>query len=548
VSWVEAIWQRFSRAPRGARLLWVAAAACAAHASVLRGGLVWLDHAHLLDGLAIARPGRWLELFRQPFAGTGFYRPLTALSLSVDSLAQSTTFFHVTNLVWHAAASVMVVLAGEALGFSRRAATLGGLLFAVHPLGSLVAGAIAFRSEAMITVALLALVVAHVRHRPILAALALLLGALCKETALVLGPIFVLALELNRRVRAEPPEPTRRRLLAAEASAFAIALGLRWAYAPEWLAKHPELSLSAAIGTRLATLAKSAASFALPIDRTVCDAFPITSASAPLALLGVSIALGVVALALTRSLPAWLLTLSLLPSLQLVPTLRFWSPHYLYVPLAFAALLAAQSLERRGRHAFALTLGVCAALGVVTWTDGRRYANDETLFGPEVAHDPACREGQFYLGEGHRRRQQWAQAEARYEIALASPPNVLAFLDLDAALQNLGVVRLELGKLDAARAAFTAALDETRSESARRKIRHNLAVVELKSGQPAKAVALLGAEAERPDAMPESLRVYAGALQALGREDEARRALERARSRAGRSGVDDAKPGTMLSP
>ena len=36
---------------------------------------------------------------------------------------------------------------------------------------------------------------------------------------------------------------------------------------------------------------------------------------------------------------AWFMALALLPSLQLVPIMRWWSPHYFYLPLAFVAML-----------------------------------------------------------------------------------------------------------------------------------------------------------------------------------------------------------------
>jgi hypothetical protein len=509
---VVAVWRRFSGASRRARVLWVVAAAVAAHASVLRGGFVWLDHAHLEERLALAPPSGWWRLFLEPFAGTGFYRPLTALSLSLDALVGSAAFFHATTLAWHAAAAAMVVVAGEALGFSRRVATLAGVAFAVHPLSSLVAGAIAFRSESMITFFLLALVAAHLRGRWLVAALALLAGALTKETALVLGPLFVIAIELRRRA-----EHGRGRLLGAEAVAWASAFGLRLAFAPAWLAHRPDLGVSQALGTRLATLAKSVAAFAVPLDPTLCDAFPISGLTAPAALFGALVVVGLGVLVLTRGLTAWLLALSILPSLQLVPTLRFWSPHYLYVPLAFATLLAADTLVARGRRAFALALAACVGLAVVSWLDGRRFRNDETLFGPEVAREPACREGQFYLGEAHRQRREWEAAAKRYEVALESRPGVLAFVDLDATLQNLGVVRMEQGDLELARRAFELALKEANGELARRKIRYDLAVVAMREDDPNRAVDLLADEVSRPDALPDSLRIYADALALVSR-------------------------------
>src|SRR5690606_29289585 len=148
------------------------------------GGLVWLDHAHIEGGLAIAAPHAWPALFTRAFAGTGYYRPLVALSLSVDALAGGPFVFHLTSIAWHALAAVLVVLAADALGLARRAAVFAGVLFAVHPATSLVASAIAFRSEAMVAAALLALVVAHERRRPAAAFAAVLAGALTKEIAL----------------------------------------------------------------------------------------------------------------------------------------------------------------------------------------------------------------------------------------------------------------------------------------------------------------------------------------------------------------------------
>ena len=177
----------------------IALIAVVSHASALGAGFVWLDHAHLEEGLALARPGEWGDLFLRGFAGTGFYRPMMAASLSLDAaFGGSALLFHATTLAWHAAAAVLTVIAGEALGLSRRAAGLAGALFAVHPVTALVASAIAFRSEAMIAVALLSLVVFHQRGRVGGAALALFLGALTKETVLVLAPLFVLAIELTR--------------------------------------------------------------------------------------------------------------------------------------------------------------------------------------------------------------------------------------------------------------------------------------------------------------------------------------------------------------
>src|SRR5262249_36624198 len=154
----------------------------------------------------------------------------------------------------------------------------------------LVADAIAFRSEAMIAVALFGLIATHVRRNPWLAGLFMLLGGLSKETALVLGPLFVIALEMtatrkrrSRRCPQVPGEgaqedgktgrslffssylpvflsPFRRspRMWLTEGAALAIALGLRILYAPAFRAEAASMPLGQAIGTRLSSLARAA--------------------------------------------------------------------------------------------------------------------------------------------------------------------------------------------------------------------------------------------------------------------------------------------------
>jgi tetratricopeptide (TPR) repeat protein len=495
----------------------VALVALVAHATALGGGFVWLDHGHIQDGLALAPAGDWLGLFTRGFAGTGFYRPLMALSLSLDAaLGGGTVLYHATSLLWHAGAAVLVVLAAEALGLSRRAALIAGVLFAVHPLTSLVASAIAFRSEAMIAVALLGLIVLHRRGRPVAAALVLLAGALTKETALVLGVLAIAVLELERR--SEPP--LRWRLLGAEAGAAAAAVVLRLAFAPAWRAGFATLGAGEAAGTRLAALARSALAV-VPVDRTICDAFPVTPLGSGRALIGALLLAAVIVWAWRRRGPALLLALSLLPSLQLVPIMRWWSPHYLYVPLCFLAMLAGEALAVRGRRTLMVAAAAAAVLAVVAARDDLRFRTDATLWTGEVAHQPACREGQFYLGVAALEQKRADEAAAHLDRAVAAEPRVLSYVDRGAALQNLGVAHLEQGQLEPARTSLRAALDLVSAEPARRQITHDLAVVELKAGQPAEAVRLLEAETARSDAFPQSIFLHARALHQLGREREA---------------------------
>jgi tetratricopeptide (TPR) repeat protein len=496
--------------------------ACAVHAPALFGGLIWLDHAHLEQGLALPEPETGvLGLFTQGFAGTGFYRPLVSCSLALDAaLGGAPWLYHAHTLAWHGAASVMTAVVARTLGLEQRAQLVAGLTFAVHPLTSLVAGAIAFRSEAMLAVALLALVVFHSLRRPALAALSLLLGGLCKETALLVGPLAIAALELAFDKRHTAVH--RRALLLAEAGALAALLGLRAAFAPSWRASRPELSADEAIGTRLAALAKSGARLLdfTPFDHTLCDAFPVTSLFTFQALAGALLAASLGYAAWRYRGAALLAALALIPSLQLVPVMRWWSPHYLYLPLAFAAVAVAPIVSagaRLGWWAFAL-----AAFAVQTLPETYRLRSDETLWRREVAIHPECREAQFYLGEVARSAKRWDSAASHYERAIALSPGVLSYVDLGVAHANLGAVELERRRPAAATGAFRAALALTSDESQQRRIRHNLAIALLLLGDAAGAARELEGEVARPDALPESMLIRAKALRALGRESEAR--------------------------
>ena len=216
---------------------------------------------------------------------------------------------------------------------------------------------------------------------------------------------------------------------------------------------------------------------------------------------------------------------------QLVPVMRWWSPHYLYIPLAFLALLLGRAvdrwlLDRAAEGSGRAVLGGLAAAGIacfaLSFSDSGRYASDERLFRAELEREPACREAEFYLAEVARAAGRYGEAGAHYAHASAPAVGYLAYVDEGAALQNLGAMRFAEGRLDAARTAFTHALARPLDPSEARQLVHNIAVIALAKGEAAEAARLLEPETRRPDAMPQSLAVRARALHELKRDNEAR--------------------------
>ncbi|MEO5727060.1 MAG: hypothetical protein ABI134_23375 [Byssovorax sp.] len=520
-----------------------------AHARAFRAGLVWLDHAHLENGAALRPPSGWHELFLEGFAGTGYYRPLVAVSLSLDALVGSGApwVYHATTLAFHALATLLLAAFGRALGLARGANLLIASIFAVHPATAPVAQLIAFRSEAMTLCGLLLMLLGHRRRRLGLALVGLVLAALSKETGFVLTPLLISVHELDAARRTTSPEApatgvTRSHMLLGETGVWLALLALRLSVAVPWRGEAPALGLAEGVTTRLAALGKTLRLLALVApDTSVCDDFPVVGLGAPDAWLGGAAVLGLSLLALRRGGVFACLALSLLPALQLVPVPRFWSAHYAYLPLAFFCLALGSSIPKwLGRARLALTtrspsestltrLALILPLALAFWTAGvgRRFVSDSLLWSAEIDRHPACREAHFYLGEVARRRRDFPAAERAYRAALTPTPGVLAYVDRRAAHANLGTVLLELRRAPEARAQFAQALEFPSNEIERRQLRYDFALAALYSGDAPTTITALAEELERPDPLPAAQRLDAAARQVLA-EDAARAPPRRA--------------------
>jgi protein O-mannosyl-transferase len=142
---------------------------------------------------------------------SALYRPLTTLSFAVDWRVSdgAPAWFHFTNVLWHGAATVLVLRLLLALGAGVGAAVIGAALFAVHPVHVEAVANTVGRAELIAATFSLAAVLfwigpARALDRPWrLAALSLLfLGALAaKESAAVLPGLLVVTDIARRRLR-----------------------------------------------------------------------------------------------------------------------------------------------------------------------------------------------------------------------------------------------------------------------------------------------------------------------------------------------------------
>lgn len=198
-------------------------------------GALWNSFA--LDDVSIIATNpwvhRWSEVWRAfgqpywpPWLGAAMYRPLPIASYAIDWQTESVVWMHAANLFWHAGASVAVAALLLRLTESDRAALLGGVLFAVHPLHVEAVANIVGRAELMAALfTVLSVYAALARDQLWWSFVALALGLLCKETAATAPALVIWAwmLGLGR--------PERRRMYAYAAGWAVLAviyLGIRW--------------------------------------------------------------------------------------------------------------------------------------------------------------------------------------------------------------------------------------------------------------------------------------------------------------------------------
>lgn len=516
-------------------------AAFAAHASVLSGGFNWLDHGDIEQGRVVLPLDELSRAFTEPFGGTGFYRPLVTVTLSLDHALYGTSpaGYHLTNLLLGCAlVAAVYLLLRVFFELERGAAGLGALVVAVHPLTWLPFGAIAYRPELLVTLfgalALGLYVRARSRGRiPWAAALAFYAALPSKETAIVWLPLLFGIWELVRGAGAERLRDRLglgRRAIAALAMMAAVAilyLLQRFAVvSPGWWLSGREMSLSEAIGTRLAVVGRRLAELVAIEPPALSDATTIVGLGHPAAITALAAIVAAAVVVVRRGIgdrwvrPLLFLAVALSPALNLLPLPRFSSPHYSFFALpAFAALVgliweraSAARLTAVVKILGALLVGVwIATMAAATHRASGRFVDDRALFAPEVAADPGFREGWHYLGDYYLDAGNLDAAAAAFERALAEDPERIAYVDEASVRIDLAICRLRQGRLREADGLLVQAAGEAPPEM-QPIIRFNRALVALRAGRPDLVRRRLGPLAE-------------------GLEGDAEELLERARDR-----------------
>ncbi len=480
--------ERAVRGPRAGRAaLLVGLLAAAVFLDTLRYDFVWDNAVLIVENHYIKYARHVPDFFRLDYfslshgvIAQGFYRPLLALSFFADYRlwGLQPAGYHLTNILFHAAASALVCLLAWRLTAPRAAGALAGVLFALHPVHM---ESVAFTSGRVDVVAAaftLGAVLLFLRGSPpsaIGSAGCFAAALLMKEMALTLPAILVLA------ALAAAPEPGRRRALPALRRCLPhaiVLLGYGLARAsvglPQLLAGKES---GAADPLARALTAVATVGRYVQMDLVLFEPTPFYEGRLTTSPLDPWFLLGVAALAAGGWLVAWAwrrdpllffgvawFFVTLIPVANLVPIPGVRdaaiAERYLYIPsigvclaLGAAAARGAAWAERRtgapGRGVTAglllLAVGLYAPV-TLRWTP--IWKSNETLYRQMIRRSPESAFPHISLAATLMAQGQAAEAQALVERALALGPTRPEVHRVD------GAMRRARGDLDGALAAM----------------------------------------------------------------------------------------------
>jgi tetratricopeptide (TPR) repeat protein len=434
-------------AGRGAAAL-VALAALAVHARTVAFGFTGLDDRDLVvgDQAFLADPASLVRVFGRAYlhvvdAAHAYWRPLVTASYVLDAQwgGARPLAYHLTNVVLHAAASVLVLALLRRLALGRAVALAGALVFAVHPTLAPAVAWIPGRNDSLLGVTALAAWLCLEKKQWAAHLLFFALALLTKETALALPLVWA----AEGLTTARGPSGKWRSLARSRfwlLAAWAALVGAR-------LAAHP--------GTAHATAREVAANAALvpiALGKLVLPAAPTVLASVvdlpkwPGIAAAVLVALAAVRVPRVRrgvvALGATAFLLLLAPSMLVPGTLVLDSRLYLPavgVLVMLGELARAAAPARRTFAAFAAV--AVASLGLVTMAFESAF-RDPLSFGREaVAGSPRSSLAHFCLGQAYQRAGDDDRALAEYRDALALGPAEVVHNDV-------AVIAMKRGRWD----------------------------------------------------------------------------------------------------
>jgi len=442
-------WAPGSPGQRAASLVLIGAACLWVFWPTLQNGFlqVAFDDAIVVDSVEI----RALDAANLGTMATRFnhahYVPLTMLSLAIDYQLWGLDPFgyHLTNVVLHALTAVLVAVFLWPIMPSLGAATVGALLFALHPV-QMEAVSLAIQRKTVLSGALFfATLIAYQAWRRsgrrrdyAVAVVAFAAAALAKPIVITL-PALLWLYEytfLDGRLRWRDKLPFIA--IAAGAAAAAFGAHAEVGAVRTWHGGDPltQLVMLGRVG------AEYLAAIFAPIALSPIYYYQRARAFEPLNLLALAALAAFAAWVILRRrrvpwtffCTAWF-AIALAPESNLMPLAQLRADRFLYLPLLGGTIWVAAGLERLPALASAprwaarlparaAGVAMAAVLAVATHASAEVWRSDVSAWTRVVAQHPWSAPAFLLLGHAHRDARDPMRAEAAYLEALARRPDL----------------------------------------------------------------------------------------------------------------------------
>ncbi len=390
----------------------VAVASVAVFLRAVHGAFVFDDQRFIVRNAFVQKPESWLRFLTDastidPLSPGGIVRPLRTIEFALDRaiFGMDTAAFHVHSFLWHAAASVLLLLVLRRLLGDGRAALLAALVWAVHPVQTESVAWISSRGDVAMGACTFGAVLFALRSggrdRDFVFSLAFAaIATLYKETAVAL-PFAVAVLRWTGRVRVSvwpyvavaASYLLYRRLVQSGETGHGVSFELG----------------GGTVGT-FATMIRAfgfyAAQCLLPAQSLDWYMPPSTSFADSAVLFWLALHAGLLASAVLarRASPSWTLAVAwfyvfLLPVANWpyfvgIPT----TERFLYVPLAGAAIAVGVGLTRAPRAACAAAVVAVLALGASSVERSAMWRTEDSVWRAVLADHESPR-ARSYAGE-----------------------------------------------------------------------------------------------------------------------------------------------------
>jgi tetratricopeptide (TPR) repeat protein len=457
----------------------IALCACLVYANTLDGEFVWDDASSILLHRHVQDPGKIGQLFREnqhafaaprehvamePGSATErgrFYRPLLSVTFMIDFLLAhgpapmdpeaefqvpdvSPLLFHVSNMLWHAAAAVLLFLLLITLAVPRSAALAAVLIYVVHPLHTEAVTYISGRADMMAAAFMYAGLLAALWSGSAVRRMAgtalsglCFLGALLSKESGAIFPVLLTIMLLARHGLPRSAAALRNFWPLAGAVAGGVVYAVLRAGAG--LAPPPESS-AAPLGIRLVEVGQALAFYLrvlliptnLHMEQTL-EGTPVWTAVLGYGFLLALLAVIIWTVRADRPRPAlafaWFLA-AWLPISGIFPLNAPMAEHWLYVPMAGfwwgVAELAHECVRRPAlrRVLAGATAVFVAGLAVASAYRNQDWHSNERLYRATLASNPDTMRVRYNLGvtyESMTGNHAGARREFEYALALGGP-------------------------------------------------------------------------------------------------------------------------------